>query len=356
MTVSYSGPNGYYRYSCARRQLDYGLERCQSLTGKVLDTFISGKVLEALGPAALALSLAAAEQVAHERSELDQLWQRRLERVTFEADRAARHYRLIEPENRLVAKQLAEEWEAKLAEKQRLEEDYRRFLQAQPRTPSALERERIDQLTHDLPLLWQAPTTRPAERQEVIRQLIEQVGVEIEGESERVRIAITWVGGHVTEEVILRPVNRLDQLSDYPALCARVKALAEAGLGAEKIASILDQEGFKPPKRFARFGRQGVTDLLHRLGVYRRKRARTARLADDEWYLPDLTAELGMARCTLFTWIRRGWVNAYRQPPPSGRWIIRADSAELARLKRLYRQTTRYKRPLESPFAQTSKL
>lgn len=357
MVVSYSGKD-YYRYTCVRQQLDYGLERCQGLTGSVLDAFIRDKLLAALEPAALALSLVAAEQVEHERSELDDLWQRRLERVAFEVDRASRHYRLIEPENRLVARQLAKEWEVKLAEKQQLEEDYRRFLQEQPRLLSAQERESITQLAYDLPALWDAATTKPAERKEIVRQLVEQVVVEVESESERVRIAITWAGGYISEGVALRPVNRLAQLSNYPALCARVRALANDGLGAEKIANNLHQEGFRPPKRYSRFGRQGVTDLLHQLGIYRRKSARMARqqLAEDEWYLPDLTAALGMGRCTLLTWIRRGWVCAYQQPQPSRRWVIRADQAEFTRLKRLHQQTSRHKKPLEFPFPRSGNL
>lgn len=51
MAVSYSGDGGYYRYSCVRQRLDYGLERCQSVTGEVLDAFISDQLLAALEPA-----------------------------------------------------------------------------------------------------------------------------------------------------------------------------------------------------------------------------------------------------------------------------------------------------------------
>jgi hypothetical protein len=40
-----------------------------------------------------------------------------------EAERAGRHYRLVEPENRLVARQLALEWEDKLVQQQSLRED-----------------------------------------------------------------------------------------------------------------------------------------------------------------------------------------------------------------------------------------
>lgn len=44
-------------------------------------------------------------------------------RASFEAERAGRHYRLVEPENRMVARQLAREWEQKLTSKQQLQEE-----------------------------------------------------------------------------------------------------------------------------------------------------------------------------------------------------------------------------------------
>ena len=57
-------------------------------------------MLRALEPAALDLSLAAAAHLEQDRAELDTLWQQRLERAQFDADRARRHYQLVEPENR----------------------------------------------------------------------------------------------------------------------------------------------------------------------------------------------------------------------------------------------------------------
>lgn len=87
-----------------------------------------------------------------------------------ETERAGRHYRSVEPENRLVARQLAREWEEKLAAKQQLQEDYQRFLHKQSRLLSAEEREMIRQLALDIPALWQAATTTDAQRKEIIRQ------------------------------------------------------------------------------------------------------------------------------------------------------------------------------------------
>jgi len=75
---------------------DYGGERCQHLSGVALDRVVTQQVLAALQPAALELSLQAATQLEQERDQLNQIWQQRLERAAFEAERAGRHYRLVE--------------------------------------------------------------------------------------------------------------------------------------------------------------------------------------------------------------------------------------------------------------------
>jgi hypothetical protein len=97
---------------------------------------------------------------------LDHLWQKRLERAAYVAERAGRHYRLLEPENRLVARQLARDWEQKLATQQRLEDEYRRFSQERPNVLSESERRAIRQLAEDIPALWGASTTTNKDRKE----------------------------------------------------------------------------------------------------------------------------------------------------------------------------------------------
>lgn len=105
MQVRYGGPANVHGYVCNRLATDYGDDFCGYLQGDSLDTFVSPWVLKALEPATLTLSLEATMRLEEERQEMDQLWQLRLERAAYEAERAARHYHLIEPENRLVARQ-----------------------------------------------------------------------------------------------------------------------------------------------------------------------------------------------------------------------------------------------------------
>jgi DNA invertase Pin-like site-specific DNA recombinase len=329
-------------YICNRLHSDYGAPECQHLAGPPLEHFVGRHVLAALAPAALELSLAAAETLQRERDDLVRLWEQRRERAAYEAERAGRQYRLAEPEHRLVARHLEREWEAKLAARERLEEDFARFLQASPRLLSDAEREGIRRLAADVPALWAAPTTTAAERKEIVRLLVERVVVAVDGVSERVRVTIHWIGGSQTAGELVRPVARLTQLSTYPRLCERIRTLASEGRSAVAIAAQLNADGFRPPKRRERFGRQGVNQLMHRLGLFPPHARGQPRdgLAPDEWWLPDLARTLEMPKVTLYSWVRRGWARARQQAVPPRPWILWADAAEVERLRELHRRPT----------------
>ena len=64
------------------------------------------RVLAALEPATLELSLTATERLEEERAALDRLWQQRRERAAYEVERAAQEIHAVEPEHRLVARTL----------------------------------------------------------------------------------------------------------------------------------------------------------------------------------------------------------------------------------------------------------
>ena len=311
MQVRYGGPNKLHTYTCGRMATDYAESFCHYLPGACVDEFVSKWVLKTLEPAALELSLEASEHIEKEREEIDTLWHKRLERAAYEADRAGRHYRLIEPENRLVARQLAREWEEKLETQRKLQEDYRRFVAEQPRSLSATERENVLRLANDIPALWHSPTTTMAERKDIVRQIVERVVVENEGKSERLHVSIEWLGGSETKGTVIRPVSKMERLSYYPQLCERVRELVGQGLSIGKITETLNREGYRPPKQAGGLGRQAVSEVLQRLGL-RAVRHRGPRNfgaggpAEDEWWLAELASKLRMPAGTLHGWIRRG--------------------------------------------------
>lgn len=150
MSVNYSAHAERHRYQCDNLATNYGGKRCQQSAGQALNRFVTELVLASLEPAALELSLAAADPLEQERAALVKHWQLRLERAAFEADRAQRHYQLLEPENRLVAPQLAQEWEEKLSVCEQLEHEHHRFLTEQA-SPLTEDKQKIRHLAKDIP-------------------------------------------------------------------------------------------------------------------------------------------------------------------------------------------------------------
>ena len=154
MSVHYDTGSNRHQYYCGKMATLYGGKFCQSLAAPALDRFVTEQMLAMLKPASLSLSLEASRDLEKERQRLDVLWQERLERARYESERAQRQYCLVEPENRLVARQLEREWEEKLSEQKKLEMEYERFPAQRPRLISEQERGAIMSLAVDVPALW----------------------------------------------------------------------------------------------------------------------------------------------------------------------------------------------------------
>ena len=188
MTVRYSGPKNRQSYNCAHGSADYAEPLCQSVSGLVVDDLVAREILTALEPVALEASLAAVAEVERERAELSRHWQLRRERAGYEVERAARQYQAVEPANRMVARELERRWEESLKAQRHLEEEYERWLRTAPGRFSTADEEVIRSLAVDLPRVWHAGTTTPAERQRAARLLLERVTVTVDKTSERVEM------------------------------------------------------------------------------------------------------------------------------------------------------------------------
>ena len=330
MQVRYNGRTPYYYCLGGYEHEGTGMT-CQSIGGVRLDNTIAEQAMKVLEPAALELSLKAAEDLEQERRDLHQHWQQRLERAAYEVDRARRQYDAVEPENRLVARELERQWEAALIEQRQLDEEYHRFQTEQPDRLSAAQRAAILSLACDIPALWQAASTSHADRQCLIRHLVDHVVVEVQGESEVVDCTIHWKGGYQSLHEVIRPVRRYDQLRDYERLRERILELRRQGWKMADIAEQLNKEGL----RTSRHGYHNAASV--RQFVFRFEQdTRLPELPVDEWWLHDLARELSVPWGTLNGWRRRGWLVG-RQVKGVRKlcWIVWADAEELARLRRL---------------------
>jgi hypothetical protein len=327
------------RYTCMRDAIDYGVDTCQSLSGAVLESFVIERLLQAVSPASLELSLAAGIDIEHERKQLDDHWQQRLTRSRYEVEQARRQYAAVDPDHRLVARELERRWDEALRADERLQVEYAKFAKDCPKLLSSEERDLILALSNDLPALWHAETTSPEDRQSVARLLLDDVIVTVEGKTDRVEVELRWAGGFGSRHALLRPVNTYEQLSDFAELVARIEELRGEKRTLNKIAETLNAEGFRPPKRAPRFTEAMLSRFLRergtRTGPLPRSVTHEDHLQADESWLADLAAKLQMPIATMHRWQRVGWVTSRKVKDAGNRWAIFADADELDRLHRL---------------------
>jgi hypothetical protein len=357
MTVRYSGTGQTVWYGCTRGSSSYADPLCQSLTGRCIDELVAGQILAAVQPAALQASLAAVADIQRERADLTKHWQLRIERIRYEAERVFRQYQACEPENRLVARELERRWEEALKQQQQLEQEFACWQRTAPMRLSEQDQAAIKALAEDLPALWKAETTSPADRQRIARLLLKRVEAIVDKESEKVDVKLYWHGGEIRQHSLARPVSRYTQQSDYPRLVERLKELCKSRLSSSQIAERLNLEGFRPPKRTDHFSGEMVRRLTAEMGIQRRQRhGSLAALATDEYRPASLARKLGVKRDTVRRWMRAGWLSTRRDE--DNHTIIWADADEVRRLQELHklprnwenkRRVEQLKKPKERP-------
>ncbi len=111
----YRGDKATPGYRCSANDLgDGGGHYCFQVGAVGVDKAVADAFLEAITPAAVEASLLAWEQLEADRDAALRQWRLEVERARYEAERAERRYRAVEPENRLVARGLETEWENRL--------------------------------------------------------------------------------------------------------------------------------------------------------------------------------------------------------------------------------------------------
>ena len=142
MTIRYLKGN-IPSYECNQLHKQHGGKTCQSTRGDGIDRAVANALLEAMTPAQLEISLATFDALEAQAQQLDQQWQRRLERARYEAELARRRYVAVDPDHRLVSRSLENDWNAKLADLEQLEREYAELPATQRQPLSTAERERI---------------------------------------------------------------------------------------------------------------------------------------------------------------------------------------------------------------------
>jgi DNA invertase Pin-like site-specific DNA recombinase len=329
MHIVYTG-RSKGRFLCDSDRNHLGLSECQALNAGPLEEMVAQQLLIALEPASLELSLRAAEAIEEDRRRLERQHEQSVERAVYEADRVWCQYTAVEPENRLVARELERRWEAALEEQKHAAEQLDRFRAEQPTRLTPSQRQRITALAADIPALWSADSTETTDRQMILRTLVERIEVTVIDNTERVEVKLIWAGGYESRHEIRRSVGSYAKLEDSERMLARVMELREQGQSHREVARQLNAEGYRGAHGEA-FTEAMAGCLWRRVGRPCRASGRP-QLPKDNWTVVHLSKRLCISPSTLNTWRRRGWIHARRL---AGRWIYWAPGAEQTRLQKL---------------------
>jgi len=238
MHVIYSGKQGQQiTYICNQRQRRYAQAVCQRVSGRVIDQAVATAVLEALTPAQIELSLAVVQEMERQQEQLRKQWQLRLEGADYAARLAQRRYQQVEPENRLVARHLEKEWEARLREIAQLQADFARQQNQPSLNLGPAQRQQLNGLVQDLPKVWHAETTSWTERKDLLQLLV--ADVTLTRQESDAFVQIRW---HTNELDTLRvplPTRGAPPISE--TVVERVRTLSQTHTDAQ-IATILNQD------------------------------------------------------------------------------------------------------------------
>ena len=257
MTIRYMDNGKIPLYECNQLHKQLGEKSCQSLRGDRIDVAVAGTFLEAMRPAQLEVSMAAIDQIAQQARRVDRQRELIVERARYEAELARRRFLAIDPENRLVGRTLERDWEARLAEVERLEQELATRSAPSVRLVDPEERAGILALARDLPALWQAATTTHADRKQLLGFLIKDIF--LTRADATIEVSIRWQTEACTVVSIPRPQRSCDARRTDPVALARLRALA-ADTPDRRIAEILNQEGFRSGT-----GRQFTQNIVKQL-------------------------------------------------------------------------------------------
>jgi hypothetical protein len=307
MRVSYQERN---RYQC---QYQWQVQRqpiCQNIPAAPIDAQVVWAFFQALSP----VELDAYEQALIARQETTQEIERaqaqQLKRLKYEAALAERQYNQVDPDNRLVAAELENCWEAGLVALKQAEASFARVQAAQP-SPATLPtelKEAFMSIGQQLPHIWdQVEVLSPAQKKALLRCLINKVVIH-RTVPDQVHTRIVWRGGATTTLQVPVTVGALTDLSGLAEMEQIVADLAREGQSDEDIAVHLTQMGYRSPRNPQAVLPSTVQTIRLRQRIFRRPKKSKTRLIPGYLTIPQLAKALDLPLYWFYDRIRKGQI------------------------------------------------
>jgi DNA invertase Pin-like site-specific DNA recombinase len=325
--VYYQGKSSTPGYYCPGNTLVNGKAFwCLRIGGVHIDRAVADAFLNAITPAGVEAALQAEREIEADRDAALVQWQHHVDRSQYEANAAERRYRAVEPENRLVARNLETEWEKKLGELAAAKDELEQRRRLPSRQLTEMQRDSLRALGTDLRSVWIAQTTTDRDRKELLQTLLEEVIIRAERQENSAHLTLRWRGGAITELDVARP-PRVPPLRTDEDTIELVRRLAPHYSNAV-IAGILNRQG-RRTVRGERFTAISVSALRQYWNLPHFERR--TKLPDGEPVtIRDAATILGVAPSTLHRCLNDGIIVG-EQLTPGAPWRIRVTEELRAR-------------------------
>ena len=291
-------------YTCKHDQLRYGLKSCQSFLGDGVDKAITELIKDAVTPMVLKVTLKVYDELQQRYEETDKIRRLQVGRAKYEADLAQRRYMQVDPDNRLVAENLEDDWNKKLVALNKANQHYEKLRQADQLNLSNQNRDDIFALVKDFPKLWQNPNISNRDRKQMIRLIIEDVTL-IKGDK-NIAMHIRFKGGATKSLSIPKPILYYEKIKADPELIRQIDQLLDHHVTHE-IADILNKKGFTTGT-----GKKLTGVLVYNIQRNNRLKTRFQRLREKELLTQkELAKMLNTRENNLWFWREKGWLTAY---------------------------------------------
>jgi DNA invertase Pin-like site-specific DNA recombinase len=334
LTVRYQGNGGIYpTYECNRRARECISKSCMSLKAGLVDEAVIQRALEALQPEQVQLAIEALEELRNRQQRFDKSWELKLQRAHYETELAQRRYEAVDPDNRLVAGTLEKQWNDTLITLEKLRKQYQQYQNEDPLLLSIDEKRSLLELAKDFPKLWNAPSTEPKDKKQILRILIDDITVERPHQSKTAILHVRWKGGACEDITVTFPPKRSEQIRYPQEVIEQVRALAKTQ-SDKQIAETLNQQ-----EQLSATGKPFTRSMIQWIR-YKHKIPAPEFKRPHELSVNEVAQRFQVSLHVVYYWIEQKIVSA-RQLRKKGPYFIEIPPEEEEKLREIVQNSTK---------------
>lgn len=243
MTVSYNNGPTY----CCRNRNEVSGQSCQSIRGELIDEKICQEVLKALEPAEVDIYNSTIKDFEDTQNSADKVNLLHIEKLRYEARLCEKRYKNVDPENRLVARGLEEDWNRALQELEQVERRLAEIRRQRPNVRSLINKQlksQIESIGLNLKNYWSNKDFSIESKKNIIRTMLTKVILD-RLKPDICKIRLVWAGNAVTEMQIGVHCNGTKNKSDLDAIRSLIASHFQDGSTDLEIMQKLNDSGYR---------------------------------------------------------------------------------------------------------------